>query len=101
MAQDNPHDIRWSLRRHLLDADLLQEIKEARDAVYFAGVMPLAKGMPVISVYVEIGPASPSRERAAQATGWIYLPYAPGQEDRVIDALRARRALLAARLKPA
>lgn len=93
--------LRWSLRKHLLDADLLLEFKTA-PAVYFAGVMPLSNKAPVISVYVEIGPPAPTRERAALVTGWVYVPYQPGegQEDRVIEALRQRRKLLAAQLRP-
>ena len=95
-------DVRWSLRRFLTGADLLLiEVKDAQGA-YFTGIMPLANGLPVLSVYVEIGPPSASRERQAIATGWVYVSYTAGQgqEEAVIAKLRERRAILAKRLRP-
>ena len=100
VSAPTPEDARWSLRKHLLAADLLVvEVKDARGA-YFTGVMPLRMSVPIISIYVEIGPVSATRERQAIATGWLYIAYEPGKEDEVIDKLRARKATLAKLLRP-
>ena len=64
------------------------------------GVMPLRMTAPIISIYVEIGPSSPTRERQAIATGWLYITYEPGKEEEVIAKLRARKATLVKLLRP-